>query len=237
MKLSINIGTNTIEFDVIYRKRKSMEIRVEPQGIITVIAPNGTKQNVILGMVSKKANWILEKLNMFNKIEYKNIEKNYVDNESFLFLGEEYLLAIVEDKLIKRDEIKIYDGKLWIRTSNVEKEFLKASLEGWYRKQAAEKIKNRIDYYQKFFSKKPLKIVVKEQKKRWGSCTSKGTLLFNWRDIMAREDVLDYIIVHEMCHLIHMDHSKNFYNMVASIMPDYKLKQEWLKDNGFKMKI
>lgn len=237
MKLSIDIGMDTIEFDVIYRKRKTLEIRIEPPGVVTVIAPKGTKESTIIEMVANKSNWISEKINMFKKDEYKNTEKKYIDGEKFLYLGEEYSLVLSEDKLIKKAEIRTDNDKLYIRTPDTEESFLRAALEVWYRKLAEEKIKEKIDFYQKFLLRKPTKIVIKEQKKRWGSCTSRGVLLFNWRDVMAKEDVLDYIVVHEMCHLIHMNHSKNFYNLVASIIPDYKIKQEWLKDNGFKMNI
>lgn len=87
---------------------------------------------------------------------------------------------------------------------------------------AQEVVRERVQYYQRFFSKTPKAIKIKEQKKRWGSCTYQNELLFNWRIIMARSDALDYIVVHEMCHRVHKDHSKNYWNPVASVLPDYE---------------
>ena len=98
-----------------------------------------------------------------------------------------------------------------------------------------ELVKKKIQLYENCFEDKVTQIRVKEQKRRWASCTGKNAILFNWRCSMAREDVVEYIVVHEMCHFEHKDHSKNFWNRVESIMPDYKEKHEYLKVNGINM--
>eukprot|EP00831_Metopus_contortus_P005866 TRINITY_DN12210_c0_g1_i4.p3 TRINITY_DN12210_c0_g1~~TRINITY_DN12210_c0_g1_i4.p3 ORF type:complete len:123 (+),score=27.65 TRINITY_DN12210_c0_g1_i4:169-537(+) len=94
-----------------------------------------------------------------------------------------------------------------------------------------------VKYYQKFFAKEPTDIRIKEQKKRWGSCTSKNELLFNWRCIMAKSNALDYIVVHEMCHMYHKDHSKEFWELVASVLPDFEVRKEWLRNYGVRMDL
>ncbi len=80
-------------------------------------------------------------------------------------------------------------------------------------------------------------ITIRDQNSRWGSCSSRGTLSFNYRLIFAPSVILDYVVVHELCHLTHMNHSQDFWNMVASVMPDYKIHKKWLRDHGHELSI
>lgn len=106
------------------------------------------------------------------------------------------------------------------------------ALEKRYRDAAKEYIPKRVEYYNEFTGGTYHKITIRDQKTRWGSCSSNGTLSFNYRLMLAPPRVLDYVVVHELCHLTHMNHSTDFWNMVASILPDYKEYRKWLKDNG-----
>lgn len=124
-----------------------------------------------------------------------------------------------------------------ITTPTREQLKLKESMELWFRHKTLEKVEEGITYYQKYFNVKPTAIKAKEQKKRWASCTAKKELLFNWRCVMAPSWVIDYIVVHEMCHMLHMDHSKDFWLLVEKIMPEYEKRREWLKNYGVKMDL
>ena len=99
------------------------------------------------------------------------------------------------------------------------------------------KVNERVSYYQGYFKDSVSDVKVKEQKKRWASCTSKNELLFNWRCVMAPSNVLDYIVVHELCHMEYKDHSKAFWDRVYSVLPDYDLRRQWLKNNGIKLDL
>ena len=110
-------------------------------------------------------------------------------------------------------------------------------MEAWYREKTEEQVKKRIKYYQKFFAKKPSDIKIKEQKKRWGSCTSKKTIYINSKISMLKLDVIDYILVHEFSHLVHMNHSKDFYDLVKEILPDFREREKWLKENSYKFTL
>ena len=101
-----------------------------------------------------------------------------------------------------------------------------------YRNSAREIFHNRVAHYHEITGGTYNSITIRDQKSRWGSCSSRGTLSFNYRLIFAPPKVLDYVVVHELCHLTHMNHSKDFWNMVASVMPDYKIYKEWLKEHG-----
>ena len=106
------------------------------------------------------------------------------------------------------------------------------ALEKRYRDAAKEYIPKRVEYYHAFTGGDYHKITIRDQKSRWGSCSSNGTLSFNFRLMLAPPRVLDYVVVHELCHLTHMNHSNDFWSMVASILPDYKEYRKWLKENG-----
>ena len=109
------------------------------------------------------------------------------------------------------------------------------ALENRYRNAAREVFTNRVAYYHRFTGGHYTSITIRDQKTRWGSCSSKGNLNFNWRLIFAPEEVVDYIVVHELAHRKEMNHSRAFYNVVASVLPDYKVQEKWLKENGEKL--
>lgn len=237
MKLSFKYGTTNIEFWVEYKNRKSMEIAVEPPNVVTVIAPIGTSEEKIVEKVKSKASWIIQKIYSYKHMHYEPINREFVNGESFMYLGRNYSLQIELDLNIKKSEVKLYRGKFIGIAPNKNEEDIRNAMELWYRNRAMAVIADRIKYYQKFFNIVPTDVKVKEQKKRWGSCTSKNELLFNWRCIMAKSNSLDYIVVHEMCHMYHKDHSKEFWELIASVLPDYEVRKEWLKNYGVRMDL
>ena len=106
------------------------------------------------------------------------------------------------------------------------------ALEKRYRNAAREVFTNRVEYYHRFTGGHYTSITIRDQKTRWGSCSSRGTLSFNYRLIYGPAGPLDYVVVHELCHLTHMNHSKDFWNMVERIMPDYRIYKQWLREHG-----
>ena len=112
-----------------------------------------------------------------------------------------------------------------------------AALEQRYRDSARAILESRVAYFHQITGGAYTSVTVRDQKTRWGSCSSRGTLSFNYRLIFAPPGILDYVVVHELCHLTHMNHSKDFWNMVASVMPDYKVCKNWLKEHGHELAI
>lgn len=101
-----------------------------------------------------------------------------------------------------------------------------------YREQARAVIEKRVAYYHPLTGGCFTSVMIRDQKSRWGSCSSRGTLSFNYRLVFAPPEILDYVVVHELCHLTHMNHSKDFWDKVASVLPDYKLRRKWLREHG-----
>ena len=155
-----------------------------------------------------------------------------------MYLGRNYSMQIhVDETLQNNSSVKLFRGKFHVYVKEKDDELIKTAVEAWYREKTEEQVKKRIKYYQKYFNKKPSAIKVKEQKKRWASCTSNNELLFNWRCVMAKSIALDYIVVHEMCHMYYMNHSQEFWDLVASVMNDYEVRKEWLRDYGIRMDL
>ena len=234
----IQYGTKEIKFKVEFRNRKTTSISVEPPNNILVVVPLNTKEEDIKAAVKSKGAWIVQKLFEFRHIEAKKVNREFVNGESFMYLGRNYSLQIHIDEALQNNSIvKLFRGKFHVYVKEKNDELIKETMEAWYREKTEEQVKKRIKYYQKFFDKKPSDIKVKEQKKRWASCTSKNELLFNWRCAMAKATALDYIVVHEMCHMYYMNHSQEFWGLVASVMSDYEIRKEWLRDYGIRLNL
>lgn len=120
-------------------------------------------------------------------------------------------------------------------------EVQRAALEKRYRTAALDYIPKRVEYYAdnyRFLLKNNYsRITIRDQKTRWGSCSSKGTLSFNWRLMLAPPGILDYVVVHELCHLSHMNHSREFWQCVEAVLPDYKERRKWLKEHGHELTL
>ena len=106
-----------------------------------------------------------------------------------------------------------------------------------HKKYARKIFESKVAYYHQFTGGNYTSITIRDQKTRWGSCSERGTLSFNWRLILAPPEILDYVVVHELCHLTHMNHSKEFWSMVSNTIPDYKEKRKWLKENGHTLRL
>jgi predicted metal-dependent hydrolase len=237
MKLGFDYGAERIEFEVIYRRRKTLSLKIEPPGVITVIAPEKTKDSIIIDIVKNKGNWIVKKLSEVKEKECLRRVHAYLMGEDFLYLGLDYALQIIIDKTVKKPRLWLEEDLLYITLNENNPHKIKASLEVWYREKALEKLLERIKHYEEYFKFKPNKVVVKEQHKRWGSCNSKRELFFNWKIIMAPINIIDYIVVHEMSHMIHLNHSKDYWDFVAQILPDHRERREWLKRNGIALNL
>lgn len=237
MELKFEYGSRIITFNLIYRKRKTMSIEVETTGEVTVIAPVGTYTDDVIEKVKSRAGWIVSKQYESKFINDTKIKREAVSGESYMYLGRNYSLDIRVDENIDNISVKLFQGKFVVNTYIKDEDLIKKAMENWYREKTLAKVKERVSYYSSYFNNEVTTVKVKEQKKRWASCTSKNELLFNWRCVMAPVFVLDYIVVHEMCHMEYKNHSKDFWNRVYAVMPDYEVRKSWLKNNGIKMDI
>lgn len=237
MKLGFQYGTRYIDFNVVFKERKTMSIEVDPSGEVNVISPLGVAEKDILKKVKSKAKWIVQKQYDVKFINVNKINREAVNGESYMYLGRNYSLLIDVNDARKDILVKLFRGKFIIETYTKDQSKIKIALENWYREKTLLRVRERVNYFKQYFNITPKDIKVKEQKKRWASCTASNELLFNWRCSMAPANILDYIVLHEMTHMIYKDHSREFWDRMATVMPDYEARKEWLRNNGIKLDL
>jgi len=220
-----------INIDKLIRsKRKTISLVVMQDARLIVYAPSTTPNEYIQDLVFKKRFWIKKRQEILRERYKRNPPKEFVSGEAFLFLGNVYRLKIVDDGI----DIELGDSL------NIPKHLLphaKHSLINWYKKQAHMKIAERVDWYAKLTGIRYESIKITEAEKRLGSCGISGRLNFSWRLVMAPLGIIDYVVIHELSHLEHKNHSSKFWNKVKTIIPDYKQRDKWLKDNSFSLTI
>lgn len=236
MRLSIIYKETTIEFNVRYRDRRTFSIQIEPPDRILVISPIGLSIEVIKDKVWEKGNWILKKLQEFSDIGYRDQDRKFITGEPLMYLGKNYPLKIIKNKR-KIPKVFFLNDKFYLEAQDPDQDRMRRAMEKWYRKEATRVIEGRIDHYTHKLGKGPKTFKVKQQKRRWGSCTSRGDIYFNWRIIMAPPGVVDYLVVHELCHLVYSDHSRRFWQKVGSVLGDYKERRKWLRKYGIIMDL
>jgi predicted metal-dependent hydrolase len=217
---------------IIHTRRKTLAIIVKSDGSVIVRAPLHTSDQAIQKFVDEKSGWIISKQRLAQKNAAVPPPKQFVGGESFLFLGRTYPLKLMK----AQKEALLLDGegfKLAARWQN------KAALvfEKWYKMQALKVISERCAWYAQKYGFTYQKIHLSSARTRWGSCSTRGTLSFTWRLIMAPPAVLDYVIIHELVHTVEHNHAQGFWDKVAKITPAYKTQLKWLKTNGHTLKL
>jgi len=216
-----------IEVDQLVRtRRRTLAIIVEDDGRVVVRAPLRLKQQAIDEFVQARESWIVAKRGQALERASRFVPKSYVSGEEFLYLGDSYPLYI-EDR--QRQPLLLNGG---FRLSRAALPRAEAVFERWYRRQALKVISARAAAYAAANGLAFNRIRVTSARRRWGSCGHNGNLSFAWRLVMAPPPVIDYVVVHELAHLKHRNHSKRFWNKVASMLPEYRERERWLSEHG-----
>ena len=214
-----------IEINKLVRsKRKTLALIVETDGTLTVRAPLRMKEADIRQFIQAKQDWIKRKQAQAQK--EASSPRQYVDGEMFWYLGQEVPMRVISDgkPALVMDEC--------FRLTKSAQPQAESVFMAWYKRQARRIVTNRVEFFAGKYGFKVGKVRISSARTRWGSCSHKGTLSFTWRLVMAPNDVIDYVVVHELCHLKEMNHSRAFWSQVEAILPDYKQHRKWLKDKG-----
>ncbi len=187
--------------------------------------------NEIRHVVLRHRRWIINKLKYMKSIPYIP-EKQFVSGESFWYLGDTYKLNIVDGQ---KERLIFTNSKFYLRSDI--KDRARDVFVGWYKKEALKIVQERINFYAAKCGVSFKGIRITSAEKRWGSCSGTNSINFSYRVVMAPIFVIDYIVVHELCHTLEHNHSKNFWNHVITVMPNYKEAKEWLKSNGYMLHI
>lgn len=226
---TLDYGSKRIEYNLSFATRKSLGIKVLPDGLVKVIAPNDTSIIEINKKVKSKANWILKQQAFFCSYKPHTPPRKYVNGETHLYLGRQYKLQIIDDTI---NEIKIYRGAMIIKTKKSNPEYLEKKLNEWYKEKATlhfdEILNSSLLKFNKYKLGKPL-VDIRLMQKRWGSCTKSGKIILNTELIKAPKGSIEYVVIHELCHLIHYNHNKAFYDLQNSLSPNWGKWKEKLE--------
>ena len=220
MNSSIQFGSKKIVFEIQFSERKTLGITVTPEMEIFVKAPTNTPLELISDRVKKKAPWILKQQYYFLGFFPKTPKRNYISGETHLYLGRQYLLKVTRST---KQEVK-YKGRI-IEIVTTEKSNTETLLKGWYKEKAKQKFAEIAEPLIERFKKYnviPKGIYIQEMSRRWGSCTPKGKIILNTELIKAPKACIEYVIIHELCHLVHHDHTQKFIDLQTREMPDWE---------------
>jgi len=221
-----------ITINVKKHNRKTLSIYIERDGSVSVLAPKNLTDDEIQKVIQTKEYQIYKYLAEWKEMNESKISRTFVNGQSYLYLGRNYRLEIVNE-LSK--PLMLKQGYFLLREKDKPK--ARELFIGFYKEKGLKKITEKIEKYQEWMGVNPNKIRILNLKNRWGSCSDNGNLNFHWKCAMAPLDVLTYIVVHEMAHFKHKRHSQAFWNEVDKVMPNYQNQIEWLKQNGASLDI
>lgn len=227
MSGEITYGTTSIPYNVRFSERKTLGITVMPDGRVLLNAPHDTSREKIEEKLFKRARWIVKQQTYFRSFGERMPQKQYVSGESHYYLGKQYMLRVTEGK----PNSAKYKGRYFEVVCTPRSKAAELMKE-WYRQRAKIKFADIAEHIIARFVKygvAPSSLYIQEMENRWGSCTPKGKIILNTELIKAPKPCIEYVITHELCHLIHRDHTKAFFELLETEMPDWKRWKEKLE--------
>lgn len=215
-------------------KKATIRVHVHPNGMVQVDAPESARLPEIKSAVQRRARWILKHL---NDIETRNRDvrpRQWVSGESMLYLGRRYVLKVISDPEKPRVTCKLIGGQLRVQGKKVSPEQIQASVRQWYRSRAEDLFQRRLNLMIEILpwtqTAPPWRIL--EMQTQWGSCSPEGAILLNPHLVKAPTRAIDYVILHELCHLVEHNHSPSFYELLDRFMPEWRATKEALDANA-----
>lgn len=229
---TIYCGNETIKYDLLFAARKTLEIAVYPDSNVVVKAPLGCNLEEIQSKVAKRSGWISRQLMYFKQFEPKTPPRRYVGGETHLYLGRQYRLKIVT---AASENVKLTRGYFTVTIKeNETSDKVRQLMEEWYLSKASKQFEESLERcWGKFkhVSRAKPSFRLRRMKKRWGSLSKNGVLTLNPNLILAPKECIDYVVTHELCHLVHYNHTSAFYHLLDQVMPDWEKRKLRLELN------
>ena len=223
-----------IQYTLQRSNRKTASIYIERDGQVSVYVPEDLSKAQLEELLESKRKWIYRNMAEWHDLNATRVQREYVNGEGFLYLGRTYRLKLVEDQV---HPLMLKDGYFCLRADNGSVPDADAAFKEFYREKAKRRIPERVAFYEDRMGVESKAVKVIDLKNRWASCSPGGNVNFHWKCMMAPPTVLDYIVVHELVHVIHPNHTDAFWNEVDKVMPDYGDRKEWLRVNGAGMDL
>ena len=221
-----------ILYKVVRSRRSTADVVIEPDGSVVVRAPEWTDDAQVDAIVAEKSYWIYKNLAEWRELNSSRVLREYKNGEGFLFLGRSYRLALVSNQ---KQPLQLLDEWFSLRRELAETgdiETAKAAFRDFYATEGRTRMRERAAYFSPRVGVAVVNVDVRELGNRWASCSPSSALAFHWKCIMAPLSIIDYIVVHELCHLRHRDHTDAFWNEVDKVLPNYRERKDWLRKNG-----
>ncbi|MBU0577514.1 M48 family metallopeptidase [Patescibacteria group bacterium] len=260
----IDIENQQIPFAIRKSTRaRRLKLQVDSENRqISLVVPRFAMKFEINSFIKKQTPWIIKQWEKIEKQNNLHPAPKYETGDRFYYFGEPVTLTvrpsekkrpsirIREDKMIVNLYHRISDGAglcpgsaadsfgTKVRRGGLpQQRIIKKTIENFYKKKASEVVHDRLEFFNEYYQLKYNRVTLRNQKSRWGSCSVRKNLNFNWRLVMAPIEVIDYVVVHELCHLKVMNHSAKFWNLVAEKIPNYKVVRKWLRENQYLLKV
>ncbi len=227
----------SIAYEVVRSDRRTADIVIEPDGRVIVRAPGHIPDERIEDLIEIKRLWIYKNLAEWRDLNATRVVREFRNGEGFLYLGRSYRLLLVADQ---EAPLTLKDGRFRLRRDLVDSGEIPAARKAfrdYFIERGRERITRRVRYFAPKVGVIPAKTDVRDLGNRWASCSPNGNLAFHWKCMMAPARIIDYIVVHELCHFHHLDHSDAFWNEVDKIVPDFRERKDWLRKNGASMDL
>lgn len=209
---------------IIRSHRCTIVLEITPEAVLVVRAPQRVSESYIEKIIQDKMVWIQKKIREI-KARPRSRPKEFIDGEEFFYLGQSYKLKISKTKKIELKDNIIFPEKFLPKA--------KTKMVAWYKQEAKEIISERAALYAKQMGVNLTSVKINNAQKRWGSCSRKNHLNFGWKLILQPLEVVDYVVIHELAHIPHKNHSRVFWQLVAVHCPEFKVYRKWLKERPF----
>jgi predicted metal-dependent hydrolase len=210
------------------RRRRSIRIGIGPGRPLEVIVPSGTSDRSVRKVLDSNRDWIHERLRSARVVAAQPSRLG-LDTPGVVHLNG---ATVPVHRRNGRAAARLHDGRLLVGGGDAD---AAAAIARWYRREAGVRIAGRVDVRRRAIGVSPRAISIRDPRSRWGSCSSTGTLSFSWRLLLAPADILDYVVVHELCHLIQPNHSRAFWDIVETHYPHRKTANAWLHEYGYEL--
>jgi predicted metal-dependent hydrolase len=219
---------------IVYTLRRSFRARrvrleISQRNGLVIIVPHSYPAGRLTGLIKSKERWISWHLTRLSRYQPPQPPEKLQTGDTVPYLG--YDLELVKQENHHGKEVVLLGNKLWVSPDLFSNSLLEKNLEQWYRSEAARLINDMANSLSSQMGVSYQRIVIRGQKTRWGSCSRKKNLSFNWKLIMAPQPVVEYVIIHELLHIKEMNHSKKFWQLVAQNCPDWRQHKKWLKEH------
>jgi predicted metal-dependent hydrolase len=221
------------EYDVIRTNRSTADIVVERDGSIVVRAPGWVDDAQVRDIVEEKLGWIYRALAEWRDLNAARVLREFKPGEGFLYLGRAYRLQLVSDEA--GTGLSLRNGRFCLSRRLIEQgdpARAKAAFQAFYEIKGSARLPARVSYFAPKVGVRARSVAVRELGNRWASCSPAGDIAFHWRCMMAPPTIIDYLVVHELCHFHYRDHTQAFWNEVDKVMPSYRERKAWLRRSG-----